>query len=192
MMKKTQKILLVLTMILALVGASSASAETSSEVLNVPLIGQETGMWCWATVLDMVATFYDVDVEQCAEANHRFGRNDCCTDPTPAACIVGGWPDYDEYGFNSNYTNWNVALTFAQIKTETDAGRPINFSWGWTGGGGHIMVGRGYIDGDTEWVFVRDPWPVDVGESKLIKYIHFVERAGQYEHWSDYYNLAPK
>ena len=43
--------------------------------------------------------FLGASITQCDEANKRFGRTDCCNNPTPVGCINGGWPEYDKYGF---------------------------------------------------------------------------------------------
>ena len=76
----------------------------------VTLKAQETNMWCWAASGEMVMDFLGTNVTQCDQANKRFGRNDCCNTPTPNACINGGWPEFDKYGFTFN-TTANAALT---------------------------------------------------------------------------------
>jgi len=43
-----------------------------------------------------------------------------------------------------NSSSSSSELTFAQSQNEIDAGRPFIFRWGWTSGGGHFLVGRGY------------------------------------------------
>jgi hypothetical protein len=48
--------------------------------------------------------------------------------------------------------------TFAQIKTEIDAGRPVGARIGWSGGGGHFMVIYGYSRIlTTEYLDIDDP-----------------------------------
>ena len=49
--------------------------------------------------------FLGTAVDQCDEANKRFGRTDCCNSPTPGACVIGGWPEFDKYGFTFLTTN---------------------------------------------------------------------------------------
>src|SRR5262245_40017709 len=71
----------------------------------VTLRPQETGMWCWAASGEMVMDFLGTNVSQCDEANKRFGRTDCCHNPVPNACINGGWPEFDKYGFTFNTTS---------------------------------------------------------------------------------------
>jgi len=82
-------------MILAgLFALSSCCKPLMSETLPVTLISQETSMWCWAASGEMTAEYIaGGNVQQCVEANARFGRTDCCNSPTPTACIEGGWPD---------------------------------------------------------------------------------------------------
>ena len=159
-------------------------------VLNVTLIGQQTDMWCWAASGEMIMSYEGTNVAQCAQANWRFGMNDCCDNPTPGACVQGGWPDFGHWGFNSQTTSWGVALSFADLTAQMNSGQPVAFSWGWAGGGGHMMVAGG-VDTDTNFVFVDDPWPPDTGDQRWISYTNYVSQPGVYTHWIDYYNITP-
>ena len=82
----------------------------------VTLNAQQTGMWCWAASGQMTMNFLHSasNVQQCDEANKRFGRNDCCNSPTPNACVVGGWPEYPKYNFKADNTS-NAPLTWDQV-----------------------------------------------------------------------------
>ncbi len=164
--------------------------------LNVTSYGQQTNMWCWATSGEMIMTYLgaDVNVTQCVQANTRFNRNDCCANFQN--CVIGGWPEFDEYGFNFASTNWGTALTFAQLKTEFDNNRPVGFAWGWTGGGGHYMVARGYIEDSAtglQQVYVNDPWPWNAdknagGAQRIITYAEFVA-AADHDTWQNDYDI---
>ena len=85
--------------------------------LAVTLRPQQTNMWCWAARAQMVMEFLGVSVQQCAEANNEFGRSDCCGSPTPGACVNGGWPEFDKYGFTFKRTS-DTALTWDQLRNE--------------------------------------------------------------------------
>jgi hypothetical protein len=187
LMRKIPHLLTALVLFLALPAQDARAAQV---ILQVPLFGQQTEMWCWATTLQMSVVHTGTVVSQCSQANARFGRNDCCNVPTPATCIQGGWPDYNRLNYNSVITPWGTALTFAQIQAEIRAGRPVNFSWGWAGGGGHIMVARGFDDNG--WVLINDPWPVNAGATKWITYSAYVSAAGQYSHWQDYSGISSR
>lgn len=158
-------------------------------VLNVQLIGQQTDMWCWAASGQMIMSYLGNNVSQCAQANARFGRSDCCNSPTPGGCVQGGWPEFSRWGFNSQTTAWGVALTFAQLTDQFSQNRPVAFSWGWAGGGGHMMVAAG-VDTTANFVLVDDPWPPNTGDRRWISYAAYVSQAGVYSHWVDYYNIA--
>jgi hypothetical protein len=189
-MRKLSFLLMALTLFL---GFPVRDAHAEVVTLPTPLLGQQTGMWCWATTLQMSVSHTGTAVTQCSQANARFGRNDCCNNPTPASCVQGGWPDYNRVNYNSATSPWGTALTFDQIKTEIKANRPVNFSWGWAGGGGHIMVAKGFNDDNgQQLVLVNDPWPVNAGESRWITYTAYVSAPGQYSHWQDYSAIYPR
>jgi hypothetical protein len=189
-MRKLSFLLMVLTLV---VGLPARNAHAEVVTLAVPLFGQQTGMWCWATTLQMSVALTGAAVTQCSQANARFGRADCCNAPAPDACAQGGWPDYNRVNYNSATSAWGVALTFAQIKAEMKANRPVNFSWGWAGGGGHIMVAKGINDDNgQQWVLVNDPWPPNQGETRWITYSAYVSSAGQYSHWQDYSGISSR
>lgn len=183
------KILLVamLSALGAIVGGE-ARAQTQ-KILALRLIGQETSMWCWATVTQMSAEFIaGAQLRQCAEANTQFARTDCCTSPN--SCVMGAWPEYAKWGFTSSQTANGAALTFAQLKAEINAGRPVNFTWSWTQGGAHIMVANGYYEsGATQNVWVSDPWPVGTGATRWISYAEYVKGA-DHTHSRDYFGIT--
>ncbi len=160
-----------------------------SNQLPVPLYGQQTNMWCWAATTQMTVAYQGVIITQCQQANLLFGRNDCCINPPNAACVNGGWPNYPAWGFSTQITAWGTALTFDQLVAQIDANLPTNFSWGWTGGGGHIMVARGYknVNG-VNYVYINDPWPPNQGGSSWITYAEYVS-SNTHTHWQDYYNI---
>ena len=191
MYKMTRKSLSIAAFLVLVAGFGESSAQADERKLGVSITGQKTNMWCWATTLQMSVGLTGTEVTQCSQANARLGRNDCCNSPAPAACVQGGWPDYARVDYNSLQTNWGAALSFAQIRAEVDAGRPVNFTWGWTGGGGHIMVASGYkVDNNgTEWVWVNDPWPVNAGANSYITYNEYVD-GFDHVHWRDYYSIS--
>ena len=160
----------------------------------VTLNAQQTGMWCWAASGQMTMNFLHSasNVQQCDEANKRFGRNDCCNSPTPNACVVGGWPEYPKYNFKADNTS-NAPLTWDQVKSQIYcAKKPFAFSWHWNSGGGHMMVATGYVTIDgTNYVSVNNPWPPNVGVQEVDTYEEYVGVTGyDHTHWDDYYNIT--
>ncbi|HEY6901208.1 MAG TPA: papain-like cysteine protease family protein, partial [Puia sp.] len=77
----------------------------------VTLYPQKTSMWCWAASGEMCMNFLGANIQQCDEANKRFGRTDCCNAPVPTACVNGGWPEFDKYGFKADVTS-DAPLSF--------------------------------------------------------------------------------
>ena len=194
----------------ALLVLSSCCRPLLSESLPVPLRPQETGMWCWAASGEMTAEYIGGgNVQQCAEANARFGRTDCCNSPTPAACVLGGWPDglYTRAGLIWDRTT-DAALDLGVLKRQISqrrycAKKPFAFTWHWTGGGGHMMVARGFrtlVIPERQFglitlpsmtfhmVEVNNPWPPNVGTHEWITYGNYVSGA-DHTHWNDYYNI---
>jgi hypothetical protein len=102
--------------------------------LAVTLRPQQTSMWCWAASGQMVMEFVEPSQapSQCEQANNRFGYSDCCSSPTPAHCVKGGWPEFGKYGFSYKTTSWSP-LTPTQLRSELIGQRPVAFSWHWNG-----------------------------------------------------------
>ncbi len=162
---------------------------------------QETSMWCWAASGQMVMDYLGNNVAQCTQANNRFGRTDCpcaqCTNPIPnPPCVIGGWPEFDKYGFTFKRTS-DTALSFATMRTEISQNskcgkRPVAYSWHWNGGGGHMMVATGYVTvSGTDYVAITDPWAPCTGDSRILTYSAYVSGPG-YTHWDDFYEVRKK
>lgn len=176
--------------------------------LPVTLHPQETGNWCWAASGQMVMDYLGTSPSQCTQANNRFGRTDCCTIdlcppptepapawPAPCECVCGGWPEFNKYGFTFKKTK-NAALPWDELQEQVSPmpfckKRPFCFTWHWPGGGGHMMVAKGYftLEG-TRYVSMLDPWAPCVGNQAIITYDEYVERPGHHTHWDDYYEVG--
>lgn len=159
--------------------------------LPVSLFAQETSQWCWAASGQMLMSYAGYPVKQCEQANHAGSRTDCCSTPTPSACVFSGWPDLNYYGFNSTTTSSGTALSWDSLRSEiVNNRRPVAFSWAWTGGGGHMMVAIGAKTvGTSNYVTMNDPWSPNWGGQSDILYSAFVSGSG-YSHISDIYNIV--
>ncbi len=171
-------------------GCCTPNATIGSQA--VALRPQETSMWCWAASGEMCMEFLGASVDQCDEANKRFGRTDCCNSPVPNACVNGGWPEFDKYGFTASVTS-NAALSWEDLKKQIYCSKkPFAFSWHWTGGGGHMMVVTGYaVINNVNYVSINDPWAPNVGNQRFITYAEYVS-GSDHTHWNDYYNITKK
>jgi len=171
--------------------------------LPVQLHPQETGMWCWAASGQMIMDYLNHDTAQCVQANNRFNRSDCCnidlcpppTESSANACAQGGWPEFNKYGFTFKTTS-NTALSWKDLREQISnmhkcKKRPFAFSWHWPGGGGHMMVAKGYLTlQGVNYVVMLDPWSPCVGDERIITYDYYVESTGHHSHWNDYYDIT--
>ena len=180
----------------------------TSQTLNLRNTPQETSRWCWAASAQMVMNYVaNQNIPQCTQANNRFGRTDCCNTPTPGPtgsnCILGGWPEFEKYGFTAKIKN--SALTWNELRQEIGnggscRGRPFAFSWNWyhqrADGtwyleGGHMMVAMGYYTvNNDKYVLVQDPWPPNGGQYRVDNYEVFKRLDHDHEHWPDYYDVT--
>ncbi len=144
-------------------------------LLDVPEVFQQHSQWCWAGTSQATLTYFGHTTTQCAIANWAFSRTDCC-----------GSGDFN-WSHDCNYWNYMfggaargdnpngslrgilqdggvqstilyTALARTALVTEIDQGRPFIIRFGWTSGGGHFLVGRGYDQGG-DYVDYLDPWP---------------------------------
>lgn len=187
---KQIKLLLSVVMLTLISGCCTPDANVGSQ--NITAVGQQQSNWCWAASGEMTMNFFGANVQQCDEANKRFGLSTCCNSPTPAACDNGGWPEFDKYGFTADHTS-DAALTWEQVKSQIYCHKaPFCISWHWSSGGGHMMVISAYlVINNVSYVYLRDPEPVGMGSSRWIRYNDYVSGPG-YTHWDDYYNITKK
>jgi hypothetical protein len=131
-------------------------------IVGVPEVEQEKTNWCWAASMQSILAVYGTSVSQCDEANWLLSSNKCCN---AGACdtTANGQRQLDVLN------HWGLAgtlvpttLTWEQLKTEIDAGRPVNIGFSWCSGGGHSLVIYGFseVDGTpvTHNVGYMDPW----------------------------------
>ncbi|HOO77150.1 MAG TPA: metallophosphoesterase, partial [bacterium] len=156
-------------------------------VLSVPETFQEHSQWCWAGTSQPILVYYGQEPTQCEIANWAWTRADCCGNPT------FNWDNVDCNYWNYLYgtsgslqailAHWGVAsaataaeLSQATVTAEIAAGRPFVMRWGWVGGGGHFLAGRG-IEGDN--VYYMDPWPGNGYETAAYDWV--VSAAGDHD-----------
>jgi len=177
--------------------------------LPVTLHPQETSEWCWAASGQMIMHYLGNNVSQCTQANNRFNRTDCCTIdlcPSPTEppqynsadncinCACPGWPEFGKYDFT--FKTKEGPLTWSQLReqisNESDCKKkPFAFSWGWPGGGGHMMVAKGYLTLEgTNYVTILDPWAPCSGDERIITYDAYSADPGHHTHWRDYYDIT--
>jgi hypothetical protein len=184
---KMEWILLMLYFPLALFLIIPKEAVGNNVTLPIQKETSDFGHWCWAATSTMVINRYiadypewptDTDTDdcnylgQCGVVNRHLGRSDCC----PASDVYQRWMDSDpnpcdtEEVVSDVLDEWGIdntpkgVLSFNQIKTEIDAGRPFIVKWTWSGSGtcsgNHYVIGVAYDD-SINWVEIIDPNPID-------------------------------
>jgi hypothetical protein len=189
----------------------ASAAMAASHVLPVPMKPQQSNSWCWAASGQMIFDYVGgtVNLRQCDEANHEFLRTDCCgtqactSDAScpagqvcgdtcmPASCNQGGHTEFTPWDFTAQNTSC-AFLSFAQLKAEIDANRPVEFAWsegcanptssscfalcGNSLTGGHVLVAVGYNDDPKlgQFVYVNDPWPPKKGAQYWLSYSDWI------------------
>lgn len=127
--------------------------------LDFSMQAQQQTNWCWAAVSTSVALFYDPASTwtQCAVANGELGRNDCCGTGASGPCNVYGFlgSSLNRVGHLASQTG--SSSTFATVRAEIDAGRPLGVRTAWSGGGAHFLCIIGYRIYE-QMLAVDDPW----------------------------------
>ncbi|MDM5179220.1 C39 family peptidase [Massilia sp. DJPM01] len=138
--------------------------------LAVPLTTQEHSQWCWSASSKAVLNFYKKTPSQCQIVNWAFGLNYACGN------TYFNWNSYanqpnNMYGSNGSVQNilnawgvsngaYSVASSWNSVVYDINANRPFVIRYGWSNGGGHILVGRGYATTNgVNYVYIMDPWP---------------------------------
>jgi hypothetical protein len=138
--------------------------------LTVPVVTQEHSQWCWSASSKAVLNYYSKTPSQCQIVNWAFGLNYACGNTTFAWNSNANQPN-SMYGTNGSVQNiltaWGVpngaystASSWNTVVSDINANRPFVMRYGWTNGGGHIMVGRGYETyNSANYIYIMDPWP---------------------------------
>jgi Papain-like cysteine protease AvrRpt2/Repeat of unknown function (DUF346) len=133
--------------------------EPTFNQLTFTMQHQQQTNWCWAAVATSVSLFCDPASTwtQCTVANAELSRTDCCGDGASGPCNVYGFLDTSltTVGHLDHWTG--SSSTFAELRTEIDAGRPLCARTAWSGGGAHFLAIIGYRILQ-EMLAVDDPW----------------------------------
>src|SRR5262245_45830687 len=104
-----------------------------SKQLTFNMEAQTQSNWCWAATATSVSHFYWVlsNWTQCRVANAELQLTGCCNSPVPAPCNVPWYLDR-ALTRTQNFVSVTGPVTFSQIRTEIDAGRPVGARIGWS------------------------------------------------------------
>ena len=124
-------------------------------VLSVPFAAQQTQVWCWAAVSEMILRYYNRPIAQCQILSNWY-QGDCCTFPQfclTTASITQIQQTLAGHGLGSAYLG--RALTFSEISSEIDLSQPIIVAYNGSFTG-HVVIIYGY-DPDG-FVYIHDPY----------------------------------
>lgn len=140
------------------------------KTLSVPLTTQEHSQWCWSASSKAILNYYSKTPSQCQIVNWAFGLNYACGNTNFYWNSYANQPN-NMYGSGGSVQNilsawgvpngaYNTASSWSSVVYDINANRPFVMRYGWTNGGGHIMVGRGYETyNGTSYIYIMDPWP---------------------------------
>jgi hypothetical protein len=172
------------------------NAPTNFE-LDIPLIPQQNGLWCWAATCTMIYHYYQNNIEQCSIANSMFNI-DCCIQREPnwcgrnPACNVG---QVATSVFNAN----NIAfygqknLTWEAIVNELYCNkRPIAYEY-YLHSNTHINLIVGYymLSSGEKYIIYNNPLSQCFGKREEITYSNYIGQ-GYNQPYKSYNNITLK
>ncbi|MEU8997276.1 papain-like cysteine protease family protein [Streptomyces caniferus] len=133
-----------------------AAASGATHRLDIAMQAQEQTNWCWAGSGNTIAAWYGRNYSQNQFCNAAFGRGQGTACPNDQATLGNVQNAFAWMGINSGsyVAGW---LRYDTVRSEIDAGRPLETRIQWSSGGGHMHVIYGY-DTDRHWVYWGDPW----------------------------------
>ncbi len=128
--------------------------------LDFTMQHQQQTQWCWAATSVSVRLFYRPfsGWTQCRMANAEKGQTTCCTTGSSPACNQPHVLDAPLDRVDCLDRMQAGTVGYATIRAEINAGRPLAWRIGWSGGGGHFAVIEGYRINRGQWVAIDDPW----------------------------------
>ena len=143
--------------LVAPVTAGAAPGVPSTYRNQIVLQLQQKNQWCWAGAGNTIAAYHGAAVSQtrfCQLAHGETGV-DCANLP---GTLADPQRAFARLGFSSPGRYLDRRISYADIRTQTAADRPVETRVGYRSGGGHTHVLYGY-DTRGDWVFWGDPGP---------------------------------
>ena len=154
-----------------------ATGVADAKTLTVPDQSQKPQTnWCWAASSRAVLSYTSkappsmCQIAEWARGKNAWGAADCCgldgtgalTAGNKAVCNQANAMWGADGSIEAILKNWGAdsekvwrALTLDEVKKDVDDDAPVIVRWGWTAGGGHFVVLRGYTDANLD---IMDPW----------------------------------
>jgi len=143
--------------LVAPVTAGAAPGVPSTYRNQIALQLQQKNQWCWAGAGNTIAAYHGAAVSQtrfCQLAHGETGV-DCANLP---GTLADPQRAFARLGFSSPGRYLDRRISYADVRTQTAADRPVETRVGYRSGGGHTHVLYGY-DTRGDWVFWGDPGP---------------------------------
>ncbi|MBE8525704.1 hypothetical protein ILP97_50920 [Amycolatopsis sp. H6(2020)] len=143
--------------LVAPVTAGAAPGVPSTYRNQIVLQLQQKNQWCWAGAGNTIAAYHGAAVGQtrfCQLAHGETGV-DCANLP---GTLADPQRAFARLGFSSPGRYLDRRISYADVRTQTAADRPVETRVGYRSGGGHTHVLYGY-DTHGDWVFWGDPGP---------------------------------
>ncbi len=121
--------------------------------ISVPSKTQQKSNWCWAaTSVSSISYVKGSSSAPTQSALVTYVKGSTVNDPATMSEVQSG---LSHYGVSSTYGS---AMAFSSVRIELyNYDSPILAGWGWTGGGGHMVVLDGYSEDTTNYVDYMDP-----------------------------------
>jgi hypothetical protein len=152
----------------------------------------------------MIMDFHRRRVLQCRQAINAFGAfgvSDCCIRDNVleagSSCDREWYPEFAEWEFEFEFApnefHTTDALTWEEVVTEIDEGRPFIFGWIEAPPTTHMLVAIGYteVGGDQRVVCLEPLADATIDDPKIISFRDYNGSSGWYPHQFDYYGIAP-
>lgn len=137
----------------------------AEKVLPITETTQRKDQWCWSGCSTPILNYYGESVSQGVIVEYAYGDSSInqWNWLVGHAAVQYQGKTYYPHGIDEIMTHWNTknrvyysALSESQWQSEINAEHPFVIRWGWNAGGGHFVVGIGYLDsGKYE---IMDPW----------------------------------
>jgi hypothetical protein len=154
----------------------------SDVTLAVPEIFQEYSNWCWDASSQATLFYYNQYPSQCEIANYAWNTSRCCGGSDDfydrvKGCNKANWLYGNDGSVQGILANWGIsstavddARTWSECVQDLDNGSPVVMRFGWSSGGGHMLVLFGYISTGS-YLEYMDPWPGEGYTTSLYTYV---------------------
>ena len=182
--------------------AQASTVPPHENLLRVIPVHQEGYYTCWAACAEMIMEFLGGErIRQCEQASVAFGLPNCCFGEgvvQPAGRGDTQWyPDFEKWGFDVDFapsaSHPRDHLTWEELTTEINQGRPFAFAWVENAPVSHLMVLVGYHEtGGDKRVIYLDPLYDDEHDAIQAAFSDYDGSSGNYAHTCDYFRIRPR